>query len=106
MSLVNIATAYAADPTATIYKQFLGACLTAAGQIRNEALNTGNYANRRIWSSAMLSTDDASVQVRVKQHLRYAAATNATFQANPLTMTDGDVQFIVNSQIDLFAVGS
>jgi hypothetical protein len=106
MALTNIADAWGSDETSVVFKRFLAACLVAASNVLNEAGNTPNHANRLIWANAMLSNDPASVNARVRQHVRHAAATNATFQADPVNIDDGSVQFIVNSQIDLFATGS
>jgi hypothetical protein len=106
MALSDIGSTWQTDPTQNYFKQWMGSCLIAAGQILSEAANTSNHTNRIIWAKAMLSHDAASVQVRVTQMIRLALATNPTFQGAPLTATDSDVQFIVNSQIDQLALGS
>lgn len=106
MALADIGSVWQADQTQTYFKQWMGGCLVAAGQILNESAGTANHANRLVWAKAMLSHDASSVAARVMQMIRLALGTNATFQGSPLTATDGDVQFIVNAQVDTLATGS
>jgi hypothetical protein len=86
-----------------VREAFLGACLVAAYQIVNEAPETENHANRLAWAQVILSGDDAAVLAKVLAMVRYALASNATFQADPRGTCVESGQFIVNSQVDILA---
>ncbi len=86
-----------------MYYQFLGACLKAAYDVRNEDPGTTNHTARVAWANVILSGVDADVDAKVQAHLRYALASNATIQNALGASTDNDVQFVVNSQIDALA---
>lgn len=105
MALLDIGNAWAADDTTDLFKKFLGACLTAAKDIIAESAGTSNHANRMVWANAVMSANDPAVKERVRQIIRFGAATNATMQANPSALTDNDIQFIVNGSINTFATG-
>lgn len=85
------------------YERWLGACLVAAYAILNEAAETENHADRLVWANVMLGTDAAAVQAKVTAMMKYAIASNATLQADPVGASDNDIQFIVNSQINIMA---
>lgn len=103
MALLDIGNAWQSDENGDVFKRFLGACLVAAASIVNEDPGTANHERRMAWARGVLSNDAESVRLRVRAHVRRAAATNTTFQGNPAGVTDNDIQFIVNSQIDLLS---
>ncbi len=103
MALIDIGNVWAADPTTTLFKTFVGGCLVAASQVMNEDPGTANHAKRIAWAKNILSDDISAVTSRIQRMFRYSLATNATFQGNPTGMSDGDIQFIVNSVIDIFS---
>ena len=105
MTLVAIGNAWSFDPASDTFKKFIAACLIAAKDILSEASNTSNHGNRVIWANGMQGEPDDLVQKRVQRIVRLAISDNATFQANPTGLTDGDIQFIVNSFIDVVATG-
>lgn len=82
---------------------FLGACLIAAAAIKNEVPETANHVKRLAWADVILAGDDAAVLAKVIQHVRYALATNATFQADPRGVAVSSADYVVNSQIDILA---
>ena len=106
MALLDIGNAWTADDSTDLFKKFLGSALKSAANILNEDAGATNHNNRVIWANALLSSDDASVKTRVRQLIRYGAATNATMQANPTALSDNDIDFIVASIINNFATGS
>jgi hypothetical protein len=87
------------------YQRWLGACLVASYAIVNEDGGTSNHANRLLWANDILGGDAASVRSKVEAHMKYTIASNATLQASPTDVSDNDIQFIVNSQINTFATG-
>lgn len=104
MALVDIYNAWRGE-SGVLRKKFIGACLKAAFDILNENPGTGNHANRLIWAQSIVAGTVAEVEEKALQHLRYAAASNATIQSAGDDSTDNDVQYVVNSQIDIFATG-
>ena len=80
--------------------QWLGGCLKASYDVTNEDPGTANHANRLAWANVILTGTDAAVLAKVNEMIRYALASNATFQADPAAATDNDVAFIVASQLN------
>lgn len=106
MALIDIGNAWTSGPTDSLFRKFLGAILVAAKDIKAEDAGTDNHANRIVWADDVLSGVESTVHTKVHEQIRYAAATNATMQANPTGLSDNDIQFIVNSNIDTFATGA
>ena len=104
MSLVQIYACWVGE-TGTLRKKFVGACLKAAYDIANEDPGTANHANRLIWSNAVLTGTRDEVEQKAVEMLRYAVVSNATIQAAGDDAADNDVQYVVNSQIDILATG-
>lgn len=104
MGLVEIYNCWAGQ-SGLLKAKFIAACLKASYAIVNEDAGTSNHANRMTWATAVLNGTVAEVEALAFQHLRYAIASNATLQAAGDTATDNDVEFITNSQIDIFATG-
>lgn len=106
MALIDIGNAWQASDDTDLFKKFLGSCLKSAAYILAEAPETENHANRLVWANGMLAQDDAAVKARVRQIIRWGAATNTTMQADPGALSDNDIDFIVASGLDTFANGS
>ena len=104
MALVDIYNCWSAQ-SGTLRAKFIAACLKAAYDILNEDGGTANHANRLVWANVILKGTVAEVEAKAAEHLRYAMASNATLQSACEEATDNDVQYIVNSQINVFATG-
>ena len=104
MALTDIYACWSAQ-SGTLRAKFIAACLKAAYAILNEDAGTSNHANRLIWANAVLNGTIAEVEAMASQHLRYGMASNASLQASCEASTDNDVEFVVNSQINIFATG-
>jgi hypothetical protein len=90
----------------SLLERFVGACLKAAYAVTNESAQTANHANRLTWANAVLLGDEAAVEAKARQHLRYAISANATLQTAGDAVTDGDIEYIViTEQLNLFATG-
>jgi hypothetical protein len=105
MSLLSIGAIYNSADTDPIFVRFQAACLIAAKDVKAEAENTPNHESRLAWANGMLSSDLTSVRSRTRAHLRLAIAGNAAFQSAGTDIIDGDIQFIVNSNLDTLATG-
>lgn len=101
MAYTDIYTAATTD--STLLKQTAVAIKKAAYDISNESEGTTNHAQRMQWMRNVTLTDDAPVKWAKKMIWR--VLDNATIQANPSAATDNDVQFVVNSLVDEFAIG-
>lgn len=84
-----------------LLERVAGACLVAAGQIRNEDPGTSNHANRMIWVAAVQADALTCAKNMIARVLE-----NATIAAAPEAATDNDIQFVVNSLINEYAIGS
>lgn len=104
MGLLDIYNCWSAQ-SGTLRAKFIAACLKASYAIANEDAGTANHANRLTWANAILNGSIAEVEAKAGQHLRYAMASNATLQTVGEAATDNDVEYIVNSQINIFATG-
>lgn len=85
----------------SLMQQIEVAAITAATQIQNEDPGAPNHVNRKLWADwAVANSYQAS------QAFGWPVATNpsiiASVTADPTgaTVPDGDVQFVVNSNID------
>jgi len=105
MALVDIYNAWRGE-AGLLKAKLVGAILSAAYAIVNEDAGTTNHVNRLAWANDILSGTVANVEAKAAEHLRYAVASNATISAAGNDATDSDVQFVVNSQIDIFANGT
>ena len=102
MALVDIYACWLGE-TGTLRKKFVGACLKAAYDISNEDPGTANHVNRIAWADVVLSGTRDEVEQKAIEMLRYGVASNATIQAAGDAATDNDVQYVVNSQINILA---
>lgn len=98
MALLDIYFAY--KGTGRLLEKVAGACLKAAGDIRNEDPGTTNHSNRLIWGQAVES--DALSKAK---EMMARVIQNGTIAADPSHATDNDIQFVVNSLIDEYATG-
>jgi hypothetical protein len=76
------------------------AAFRAACDIINEATTTPNHTNRIIWAKQVLADPAAKAA-----EMKYAVLQNATVRAAGNNAADSDVQYVVNSVIDSFAIG-
>jgi len=77
-------------------KEIVISVVKAAQDVLNEDPGTTNHANRVLWANQAL--EDPYLW---GTKMSVAVIVNATVQSG--TYTDGDVQFLVNSVIDMFA---
>ena len=83
-----------------LWKQCYVAIIDAANDIRNEAENYTNHANRLKW--ALEAEQDAEEKVN---EMKYRVLQNASIAVAPTTSSDSDVQWVINSLIDYYATG-
>jgi len=102
MTLASIGNFWATR-SGSEYERWLGACLEASYQIKNEAPETENHAARLAWATVLLESSEAEITAKVQEMMRYAIASNATLQAETSTINDAGIQFIVASQINILA---
>jgi hypothetical protein len=98
--------AYADIYTAATDAAFQGRCLVAswkaAQDIMAEAPQTADHARRLAWATNVLR-DTAAI---TPKQLAMQVLRNATIAANPVTASDNDLQFQVNSVVaDLLNIG-
>lgn len=99
MALIDIYNAKY-DEDSDFRKQVAGACFIAAMDIINESPSTNNHANRIIWANKTINNPKGAATAMLSSVL-----TNATIRATLPEPVDNDVQFVVNSFIDTYAVG-
>lgn len=94
---------YDMQENATYRKQVTIACRTAAFDIVNESGDHPNHTNRVIWAKAILSFNVHS-QERIDR-MAAAVTGNPTIQQTAPNgpWSDGDIQFVVNSLVDIHA---
>jgi hypothetical protein len=85
-----------------IKKRVAAACWKAATDINNEAVGTTNHANRVLWGKAVTKEDADGHMVCL---MARNCSQNATIAASGAAATDNDIQFVVNSFINVFADG-
>lgn len=83
-----------------LWRQVFVALLEAATDIRNEDPDTANHANRLTWALDVEQNTTTHVLA-----MRARILENATLAADPGGATDNDVQYVVNSLINDFAIG-
>ena len=105
MALVDIYNCWSARD-GLLKAKFIGAVLTQVFVVINEDGGTANHANRVVWANSMLTGTAAAVEEAAMQNLRYALGTNATLQMQGDSVTDGDILYIVATQLDTFAQGA
>lgn len=69
----------------------------ASVDVINEPVNTANHAARLVWAKdAFLNAGDAA------ERMMWAVVGNTTIQNSSPNFIDDDIQFVVNSNINLF----
>jgi len=86
-----------------VYERWLGACLTSAYNVLNESAATENHADRLVWANVVLGGDESETQAKVSAMMKYAIASNATIQTDPVGASDNDILYVVASQLDILA---
>jgi hypothetical protein len=100
MAYTDIYTA-ATDPDHVLRKQVAVAMHDTAVDVINEDPETENHANRLVW--ARRTTQDNAGPVSMAERWIWKVLENATIQSDPTGATDNDVQFVVNSIVNLMA---
>lgn len=87
----------------TFIKQVTVACRVAAANIINEDPNASNHSNRIIWANQILALNDFSNTIinKILGSVTSNPALQLTAPSGP--WVDSDIQFVVNSLIDLQA---
>jgi hypothetical protein len=98
MAYVDIYTA-ATSADSTLRKQITVAFLKAAVDILNEADDYANHGNRVTWGRRV--TESSANLLADTDRWIWKVLENTTIQAAPTTATDNDVQFAVNSILDI-----
>jgi hypothetical protein len=84
------------------------ACINASEDILNEDPQTANHANRVIWANRPPEVNAIQIMVAVARNTtvqsKWADRTTQNLE-EWLRFDDGDIQFIVNSNVDRFATG-
>jgi hypothetical protein len=95
---MSYATIYdAATTNRVLKKQVAVALFQAAVNITNEARETPNHANRLFWARTVIADP-----VEWAEKAIWKVLENPTIAAAPLSATDNDVLFVVNSNIEAF----
>ena len=96
MSLISV---YNLRTNAEFKARVASAVAKAAFDILNESGSTEYHAERVVWAKASMA--DAET---VAEQMLWTVVQNATIQSSGLDSTDNDIQFVVNSNINNFAV--
>lgn len=89
------------DVTNDLHKKVARAIDKAARDVINEDPGTSNHARRLEWANRVRQTPDNTITIAHKYML--IVLDNATVAAAGNAATDTDVQFVVNSLVDLMA---
>ena len=96
MSLISV---YNLKTNAEFKARVASAVSKAAFDILNESPATENHAERVVWAKASMLNAEG-----VAEQMLWAIVQNATIQTEGLDSTDNDIQFVVNSNINYFAL--
>jgi len=96
MSLLSV---YNLKANAEFKARVASSVAKAAYDVLNESPGTTNHAARVVWAKAAMK--DAAP---VAEQMLWTIVQNATIQSSGTASTDNDIQFVVNSNIDYFAV--
>jgi hypothetical protein len=97
--MANLIDVYNLKSNASLKARVAAAIAKASYDIQNESASTTNHAKRLIWSNYSLINAEESAE-----KILWALVQNPTIQSSGLSSTDNDIQFVVNSLIDIFAV--
>jgi hypothetical protein len=87
------------EGSSELKQRFLSARLKAAWDILNEDAGTVNHTSRLTWANGIIDNFKNKADAEFARFL-----SNTTIQANAGSSTDNDVQFVVNSLINTYAV--
>lgn len=96
MSLLSI---YALKSNDEFKERVASAIAKAAYDILNENPATTHHTERVAWAKTAMK--DACI---VAEQILWTVVQNATLQSSGLDSTDNDIQYVVNSNIDNFAL--
>jgi hypothetical protein len=91
----------ATDAASPLRKQVAVAIHKAAVDVMNESAATALHQQRYYWARRAVSSADAPLAMASRWI--WSVLENATIQAAPATATDSDVQFVVNSLVNVMA---
>lgn len=83
----------------TLKPRVTAAVAKAAQDVMNEPANIANHAARVAWATVALNDAPA-----MAERFLWGVVGNASIQTSGDASTDNDIQFVVNSLIDTFAV--
>ena len=93
--------AAATDAAGSLRKQIAVAAFKAAVDVSNEAGSGHEYETRKTWARKVLLSPTGPTEMAAL--MAWKVLETATIQANPAAASDGDVQFVVSSLVDIFA---
>jgi hypothetical protein len=96
MSLLSV---YQLKANAEFKSRVASAVAKAAYDILNESVDIPNHSERVAWAKTAMK--DAAL---VAEQMMWTIVQNATIQSEGTNSTDNDIQFVVNSNVDYFAV--
>lgn len=89
--------------SASLKQRFTVAVEKAAYDVLNESSATQHYYERRGWATRVIASA-ASAEDYGQRFMRLGVIGNGTLQAAGEAATDNDIQFIVNSLVNSFAL--
>lgn len=96
MALIDV---YNLASSATFRNRIAAAVAKAAYDIINEDPGTQYHAERLVWAKNSMENP-----ISVSGLMVWTVVQNPTIQSSGLDSTDNDIQFVVNSNINSFAV--
>jgi len=94
----SLATAYSLSSNAE-FKGLVQASLAKASyDVLNESSGTTNHTNRLAWAKATLKDPESVMSTMI-----WLVLQNATIISDGTTFVENDIQFVVNSYVDLLA---
>lgn len=83
-----------------LFERFLGGVLHQIVSILAEAPEIENHAARVVWANAQLAKTEDELTAEARVHFRVAIAGNAAIQASLDACSDGDIDYVVSTQIN------
>lgn len=96
MALIDV---YNLAANASFKNRIAAAVAKASYDILNEDPGTASHAERVVWAKASMKDPTT-----VTDQMVWTVVQNATIQSSGLDSTDNDIQFVVNSNINNFAL--
>jgi hypothetical protein len=85
----------------TFFAQVQGSLIYTANNVINEGTSADNHENRLKWARAIFSSPDAQTEFFLPGML--TNSTIAAEAADPTTISDGDVDYVVSSLFNTYA---